>query len=130
MDRYEEEFSFDQNDVELFAQISGDNNPIHIDPVKASKSIFGKPVIHGLLGASKISKVLGMNLPGEGMIYLGQSLKFLMPMYTGLRYKVVVEILEIMRARGRAKISTNIYDNDHNIVIEGEALVKNDNYKE
>lgn len=63
-----------RQDVEVFAELSGDNNPIHLDEDYASKSIFKKPIVHGILTAGLISSVIANRLPGEGSIYLGQDL--------------------------------------------------------
>ncbi|MFL5730355.1 MAG: MaoC family dehydratase, partial [Cytophagaceae bacterium] len=67
---YTESFSFTQEEVVRFAELTGDHNPIHLDPAYAANTLFKKPIMHGILGASVFSKVLGMQFPGEGTIYL------------------------------------------------------------
>src|SRR3990172_4236067 len=81
--QYKYEFSFSDDDIIGFAKVSGDHNPIHLDEEYASKTIFKKRIIHGFLGGSVFSKVFGTIVPGEGTIYLSQSLKFMGPMYIG-----------------------------------------------
>src|SRR5690606_18763393 len=91
---FEEKFSYTQVQVEQFIALTGDNNPVHHDVEYASGTIFGKPIIHGFLSASIFSKILGMNLPGPGTIYMNQSMSFKRPMYAGVEYACKVEVLE------------------------------------
>ena len=74
---YFEDFIISQEDVNVFADISGDKNPLHLDPLYAEKTLFKKPIIPGFLSSSRFSKVLAMNFPGEGTIYLSQEMRFL-----------------------------------------------------
>ena len=124
-DDYEYEFSFTQEDVNSFAMVSGDKNPIHIDEEYASKSIFKKRIVHGFLGGSVFSKVFGNYFPGEGTLYLKQSMTFYNPMYTGEKYKAQFIVKEINKEKNRAIVDTKIIDENSNIIIEGEALIKN-----
>ncbi|MFC2176573.1 MaoC family dehydratase [Bacteroidota bacterium] len=91
----EEEFSFTQKDVNDFIKLSGDSNPIHFDTEYASKTIFKKPIVHGFLSSSIISKLIGTNLPGEGSIYLFQDLKFYNPVFVDNKYLAKVEVVNI-----------------------------------
>lgn len=122
-------FSFNQNDVSLFSEVSGDKNPIHLDEKYAADTIFKKPIIHGFLSGSIFSKILGMNYPGEGTIYLKQNLEFLRPMYVEYKYIVKIEVLEINSSKGRALLKTEIYDENQNLTLNGTALVQNNLYK-
>ena len=106
---YEHLFSFTQEDVNRFAEISGDNNPIHLDEEYAKKTIFKKRIIHGFLNGSVFSKVFGTIFPGEGTIYLEQTMSNRKPMFTNITYTAFFEILTIDRVKGRASIETNIY---------------------
>lgn len=72
-----------ESDVYLFAGITGDQNPAHINDIYAKDTRFGKRIVHGMLTSSLVSSILGMQLPGPGTIYLGQTLKFLSPVYFG-----------------------------------------------
>ena len=109
--------------VQEFAQVSGDNNPIHVDEAYAKNSIFKGQVAHGMLSASYISAILGTKFPGNGTIYLGQNLKFVKPVYVGDTIEIVVTILEI-GSKSKARLSTNVYNGTGDLVVEGEALVK------
>ena len=72
---YTYDFKFSQEDVNLFAEVTGDKNLVHLNSDFASKTVFKRPIIHGMLGASVFSKVFGVMFPGEGTIYLKQSFK-------------------------------------------------------
>ena len=109
-------------DVYSFAGISGDFNSIHINEIEAKRSIFGKRIAHGMIGGALISTVLGMYLPGPGTIYLSQNLQFKKPVYIGdtLTAKVVIE--EIAE-KGRARLYTEVKNQNEEKVILGEANV-------
>ena len=123
---FEREFSFTQQDVIAFSRISGDTNPIHLDEDYAAKTAFKKPIIHGFLGGSIISKILGTQFPGEGTIYLSQNMEFKRPMYVDESYKAILTIKELIPARHQARIETKILRSDNNkLVLTGEAFVMN-----
>jgi 3-hydroxybutyryl-CoA dehydratase len=109
-------------DVVLFAGITGDLNPAHIDQVWAEASRFGGRIAHGMLSASFISTVLAMKLPGPGTIYLSQSLRFTGPVKIGDTVTARVEVAEVMPKR-RVRLTTTVHTHDGTQVIEGEALV-------
>ena len=117
-------FSFSQQDVADFARVTGDNNPVHLDEDFASKTIFKTRIMHGMLGACVFSKVFGTLFPGEGTIYLSQSVNFLKPMYVDLIYEAHFEVMEILE-KNRARISTSILTNEGKKVVVGEAVVMN-----
>lgn len=112
-----------ETDVYQFAGICGDFNFVHVNKIEAERSIFGKQVAHGMLGASLISTVLGMKLPGPGTIYMGQTLKFLAPVYIGDTICASVRIREI-QTNGKAILDTLVKNQNDKIVISGEATVK------
>ncbi|MBK8491994.1 MAG: MaoC family dehydratase [Saprospirales bacterium] len=120
---YEIEFQFSQDQVDQFARVTGDDNPIHLDPVYAAKTIFRKPIMHGFLSASIFSRIFGTLFPGEGTIYLSQQLNFLKPMYVDQLYKAVVRIAEIFPDKHQAKISTEVHGDNGKLTISGDALV-------
>ena len=109
-------------DINTFAGICGDFNPVHVNTVEAGKSIFGRRVAHGMLGASFISTVLGMYLPGPGTVYLSQKLQFKRPVYIGDTISAVVELKELMD-NNRGRLSTEVINEKNEIVIAGEAVV-------
>ena len=121
-----EEFSFTQEDVKTFSKLSGDTNPLHLDEEFAKGTIFGKPIIHGFLGGSIFSKLLGTKFYGDGTIYLNQYIEFRRPMFVDTKYVVVMEITDIQKEKHRAVISTKVLDLDSNLVIDGEALIRNE----
>ncbi len=112
-----------ETDVVLFAGITGDLNPVHINAVEAEKSRFGGRIAHGMLSAGFISTVLGTRLPGPGTIYLEQTLRFTRPVRIGDTVTARVEVTELIERRQRVRLAT-ICSNQHGeVVLEGEALV-------
>jgi acyl dehydratase len=125
-DTYVHEFSFSQEDVNKFAEVTGDKNPVHLNPDYASKTMFRRPIMHGMLSASLFSKVFGTLYPGEGTIYLKQSLNFLKPMYVDTKYEAVFTVKEVIREKHRALFDTIIREKESGqICTSGEALVMN-----
>ena len=124
--KYKEEFSFSQEDVITFSKLSGDTNPLHLCEEFAKNTMFGKPIIQGLLGSSIFSKVLGTKLYGEGTIYMNQYVEFRSPMFVDTPYIVIAEVIDIQKEKNRAVIKTIVLDSSRNLVITGEALIKNE----
>jgi acyl dehydratase len=125
-DVFTHRFSYTQEMVNQFAIVSGDNNPIHLDAEYAAKTMFKRPIMHGMLGASVFSKVLGTLFPGEGSIYLRQDLKFMKPMYVDTVYEAVFTVKTVNKEKHRADITTQIIDiQSKAVTIEGEATVMN-----
>lgn len=112
-----------ETDVYMFAGITGDLNPAHINQVQAEKTMFKGRIVHGMLVAGLISTVLGMYLPGPGTIYLGQELKFLASVRMGDTIKAEVEVVEKIKEKNRVKLKTTCYNQDGKVVIDGFALV-------
>lgn len=112
-----------ESDVVLFAGITGDFNPAHVNEVEASKSRFGGRIAHGMLSAGFISACIAMKLPGPGTIYLTQSLKFTRPVRIGDTVTARVEVLEWNEGKRRARLATTCRNQDGDMVIDGEALV-------
>jgi 3-hydroxybutyryl-CoA dehydratase len=109
-------------DIVLFAGISGDSNPVHVDDDYARDTMFKGRIAHGMLTASFISAVLGTRLPGPGCIYLSQNLRFKAPVRIGDTVRTVVEVIEIDRDRARITVSTRCTVGDKT-VIDGEAVL-------
>jgi acyl dehydratase len=124
--RFEHLFKFTQEEVERFAELTGDNNPIHLDAAYAATTNFKKPIIHGMLGATVFTKILGTQYPGFGSIYLKQTLEFLRPMYVETDYNAVFTIKSIDNAKHIAEITTEILDvQTKKVVTRGMATMIN-----
>lgn len=107
-----------KKDVEDFAALSGDNNPIHLDENYASRSIFGKCICHGFLVGSYISAIFAQNI--IGCVYISQNINFLSPVYINDKIKVIVELTNIENRKGFFK--TEVFVKDRK-VIEGSAIL-------
>lgn len=113
-----------EEDIQLFAHLSEDHNPVHLDEVYARATPFGGRIAHGMYTATLISSVLGNDLPGPGTIYLGQMLKFTAPVRIGDTITTTVEVLAV-RAEKRIVILRTLCTNQTGtVVVEGEATVK------
>ena len=109
-------------DIELFAEVSTDRNPVHLDDAYAADTIFAGRIAHGMLTAGLVSAVIGEQLPGHGTVYLGQSLKFLAPVRPGDVVTAEVEVLEIDYAKRRVTLDTRCLV-DGKPVLKGQANV-------
>lgn len=109
-------------DIEMFAEISTDRNPVHLDEDYAQETIFEGRVAHGMLTAGLISAVIGEQLPGHGTVYLGQNLKFLAPVRPGDVVTAIVEVMEIDYAKRRVSLGTHC-EVDGKKVLKGDAIV-------
>jgi len=112
-----------ETDVYLFAGISGDANPVHINDVYARESIFKGRVAHGILTASLISTVLGMYLPGPGSIYAKQELKFLAPVHFNDTITATCTVKEKIEGRNRVIMECKVTNQDGADVIVGDATI-------
>jgi 3-hydroxybutyryl-CoA dehydratase len=110
-------------DILMFAAVSTDTNPVHIDAEAAKASIFKERIAHGMLSAGLISAVLGTRLPGPGTIYLGQTLRFRGPVRIGDTVTATVEVTALDAAKHRATLKTTCAVAGK-LVIEGEAQVQ------
>ena len=109
-------------DIEMFAEVSTDHNPVHLDDSYANDTVFRGRIAHGMLTAGLISAVIGEQLPGHGTVYLSQTLKFLWPVRPGDQVTAKVEVVEIDLGRRRVKIDTCCLV-DGKKVLTGEATV-------
>ena len=114
---------FSETDVQQFASLSEDRNPVHLDEEFAKNSIFKQRIVHGMLSASLFSGLLGEQLPGKGTIYLGQNLKFTAPVPIDEEVTATVEVVHIRDDKPIATLRTYCKDSKYNIVIDGEAVV-------
>ena len=111
-----------EEDVYLFAGITGDRNPLHTSREFAAKTRFGERIAHGMLTAGFISAVLGTKLPGPGSIYLSQMLNFLGPVKIGDEITARIEVMEVISPR-RLRLRTQCMNQRSEVVLEGEAIV-------
>lgn len=109
-------------EIALFAEISSDHNPVHLDDDYARDTIFEGRIVHGMLTAALISAVIGQQLPGHGTVYLGQNLKFMAPVRPGDRVVATVSVTAIDHGRRRVTLDCACRVGD-TVVLKGEALV-------
>lgn len=127
-DFVEVSISYSLNTVCEFAKVTGDNNPIHVDPKFAATTTFKKPIVHGALVTSTFSKILASDLPGPGTIYLGQETRFLAPVFHETEITIRVEIIDIRQDKGIYTLRTTALDRKQNTLLaEGKAVVKYNN---
>ena len=119
-ERYEQTIT--DADVKAFAGLSGDNNPVHMNEEYAEKSRFKKRIAHGLLSASFFSALFGTKLPGNGCVYVSQSLNFRRPVYIGDTVEATVEISKIDKEKSRIFFKT-VCKVKNKVVIDGEAEI-------
>lgn len=110
-------------DIETFAELSGDRNPIHFDEEYAAKTRFGQRIAHGMLSAGLISTVIGMHLPGPGAIYLSQELKFLRPVLIGDTITATATISATIPEKRILVLTTECTNQRGESVIKGEAKI-------
>lgn len=110
-------------DIELFAAMSGDINPAHLDPDYANQSPFKQVIAHGMWSSSFISTILGTMLPGPGTIYLAQSLRFKRPVKLGDQITVSVEVIKRDEEKKRITLANTITNQDGEVVVTGESEV-------
>lgn len=117
--------TIEQADIDAFASVTGDHNPVHVDEEFAKTTRFGKRIAHGMLTASLISAVLANKLPGEGSVYLGQTLQFVAPVFAGDEITAKVVVKEIREDKPIVKLETICLNQRGEIVVRGEATVLN-----
>jgi len=114
--------SVTERDIQLFAEVSGDRNPVHLDADYAATTQFKERIAHGMLTGALISAAIATTLPGPGTIYLGQNLSFTRPVKLGDELTVELEVLEKL-PKNRVRISTTVLNQDGKAVVKGEAEV-------
>ena len=112
-----------EQDVVLFAAVSGDVNPVHLDEAFAAETMFGGRIAHGMLSGAVISAALAMEMPGPGVIYLGQTLRFSRPVRIGDEVTAHLEITEKREGKGIVKLACEVVNQDGKVVVSGEATV-------
>jgi 3-hydroxybutyryl-CoA dehydratase len=112
-----------ESDVYLYAGLTGDLNPAHINEAYAEKTFFKTRIAHGMLSAGFISAVLGNKLPGPGTIYMKQELNFLAPVRIGDTITARAEVIEMIVDKNRVRLKTTCSNQEGKVVLDGEALV-------
>jgi|SRR5690606_7052721 3-hydroxybutyryl-CoA dehydratase len=113
-----------ETDFILFAGLSGDYNPIHMDKEYATNTYFQERISHGLLTASFFSRLLGMHLPGPGSVYVSQTLLFTKPVYIGDTITTCGEVLALDEDRRLITVRTTCINHRGEIVLDGEGVMK------
>jgi len=125
-DEFRHKYSYIQADVDTFARVSGDTNPLHIDPAAGKASMFGRNIIHGFLGAAVFTKIFGALWYADGHVYMSQNLKWLKPMFVDTEYEAVIKVKEIVKEKNRILYECAVYDvTTGDQTIAGEALLLN-----
>ena len=119
-DEYSETLKISQKSILMFAELSGDDNPIHIDKNYAIKQGFKSNIVHGIFSASIFSRILGTKFPGNGSIYTFQELKFIKPIY--VEELITVKLKVISKSDAKYTISTQIFTSD-DLALDGIANV-------
>jgi len=112
-----------ESDIYLYAGITGDFNPAHVNEVYAKGTFFKTRIAHGMLTAGFISAILANQLPGPGTIYLKQELSFLAPVHIGDTITARVEVIELIGDTNRVRLKTTCSNQDGVVVLSGEATV-------
>lgn len=120
---YRETIKITDDMVRKFAELTGDMNPLHLDESFARKSRFGKRICHGMLVASMISRIMGMNFPGPGTVIVKQLLKYRAPVYVDETVEVQVAVLEINSDKKRIILDTPVYKKNDTKAIDAQAEV-------
>lgn len=113
-----------QEDINTFTTLCGDDNKLHVDASFASKTVLKKPVVHGMLGASFISTIIGTKIPGDGALWFSQSLDFLMPVRVDDTLKIYAEVLKTYDREKMIELKTEIYNQHKQKVTSGTAKIK------
>ena len=125
-DEYRHKFSYTQQDVNDYARVSGDTNPLHIDEQAGKESMFGRNIIHGFLGASVFTKIFGSLWYADGHIYMSQNIKWLKPMFTDQEYEAVITVKEIFADKNRIIYDCKVFDvASGDQTIAAEAMLMN-----
>lgn len=113
-----------ETDIQIFAGLSGDFNPVHVDKEYACNTFFQERIAHGLLTASFLSRLLGMHLPGPGSVYVSQTLFFTKPVYIGDTVTAQAEITDTKERERLVMIKTTCVNQKSHAVLKGEAVMK------
>ena len=125
-DTYETRLTFTPEQERVFTELTGDVNPIHYDKDAAVQAGYPAPIVHGMLAASMIGKVIGVDFPGNGTINMERNFQFIRPLYAnGGGYKLLLKVMEINSIDHTSRIKFSIKDETNKICLTGSTLVKN-----
>jgi len=125
-DQFSHIFRYTQEDVNLYAKVSGDVNPLHIDAEAGKASIFGRNIIHGFLGGSVFTKIFGALWKADGHVYLKQTMQWLKPMFVETDYEAIITVKEVFPEKNRVLYDCAIFDKaTGEQCFTGEALLMN-----
>ena len=125
-DTFKHSFRYNQADVDTYARVSGDTNPLHVDVEAGKKSMFGRNIIHGYLGGSVFTKIFGTLLHADGNVYMKQVMQFMKPMFVDTDYEAVITVKEIFPEKNRILYQTEVFNPaTKELTITGEALLLN-----
>ncbi len=113
-----------ETDIVLFAGLTGDYNPIHVDREYAKQTFFKERISHGILTASYLSRLLGMHLPGPGSVYVSQTLHFTKPVYIGDTITTHGEVIELDESKRLITVKTTCINQHGEVVLDGEGVMK------
>jgi len=122
-DHFKCERTISAEDVKRFAEVVGDLNPVHLDAEFAAKTTFKKRIVHGAFLAGLISKVLGMDFPGQGTIYISQNSIFKRPVYVDTTVSVEIKVTQVIPEKRRLVLDTTILNSDGKVCLAGSATV-------
>lgn len=112
-----------ETDIYMFAGVTGDFNPAHVNEEYAKTTFFKKRIAHGMLSAGFISNVLGTQLPGPGAVYMKQEMAFLAPVYIGDTITARVEVIDLNIEKNRVTLKTTCTNQDGTVVIDGQGML-------
>ncbi len=125
-DQFKHEFGYTQNEVNLYAQVSGDTNPLHTNDAAGKASPFGRCIMHGFLGGSVFTKIFGALWMADGHVYMKQTMQWLKPMFVDTKYEAVITVKEIFPVKNRVLYECAIFDVvSGDQTFTGEALLMN-----
>lgn len=115
--------TFNDADVNQFADLTGDHNPVHLDAEFAAGTQFKAQIAHGMLVGSLFTGILGEELPGPGSIYMSQNLSFKAPVYLGQEITATVEVTNIREGKGIVSLDTYVTDKEGKVLVKGDAVI-------
>lgn len=118
------EHTITQSDIEKFVELSGDDNKLHVDKDFAAKTSFKKPVVHGMIGASFISTLIGTKLPGDGALWYSQTLEFILPARVGDKITIIATVISKCDRENSIELKTEIINQNRAVITRGVSKVK------